>query len=87
MCTGGSYAEKLHLGLVDRRQLEPKPQYRWLGIEYEGTELCRWLNTANSLAMAVFIGSWVELNILIALSRAPLLYEYLSPCGPYGYCE
>jgi hypothetical protein len=84
MCAGGSYPEALHLGLVDSPQLEPNPQNRWLGVEYEGTELCSALKTANSLAMAAFTGSCVELNIWIAVSRAPLWYENLSSCGPYG---
>ena len=84
MWAGGSYCDALQRGLVDRPQLEPKPQYRWLGVEYEGTEPCRWLKTANSLATAALIGSCVELNISMALSRAPLWYENLSFCGPYG---
>lgn len=42
----------------------------------------RLLKTAKFSATAVLIGSWVELNIIMALPFAPLAYEYSSPFLP-----
>jgi len=50
----------------------PVCDMRWFGVDMDGTEPCKLLNTAKCFATAVLIGSWEELNILIALSLAPL---------------